>query len=83
MGYTQDTYEITALLLILAIPFILLFASVFHLNVVRPFLKERSYIKMEMGRSNEEEYRYWKRELRKLYIYHIPFVGWIIYRFMR
>lgn len=42
----------------------------------RPFLREREYIKMEIKRSfDEEEYRYWKRRLKKLYLRSIPFIG--------
>ena len=83
MSQTNDTFWGIALLVILAIPFILLFIAVFWMNIVKPFLKEKEYIKMEMGRSNEEEYQYWKRELKKLYIWHIPLVGPVIYRNMR
>lgn len=45
------------------------------------FKKERDYIKMEIGRSfEEEEYLYWKRELRILYISAIPIVRDIVLR---
>ena len=48
----------------------------FYFNVIAPFLKERDYVKMEMQRSySEDEYRFWKRELRKVYLRHIPIIG--------
>ena len=53
--------------------YIIIFA--FWLNVISPFLKERRYIKMEMKRSSDDEYRYWKRELKTLWLHSIPFIG--------
>lgn len=45
-------------------------------NFFIPFKEERDYIKMEMQRSYEEdEYRYWKRELKHLYLRSIPLIG--------
>ena len=83
MSQTNDTIWGTTFLVILAIPFVLLIIAAFWTNIVKPFLKEKRYIKMEMGRSDEEEYEYWKSELKKLYIWHIPLVGPFIYRIMR
>lgn len=46
------------------------------LSVVKPFLSERAYLKTEMNRaSSDGEYRYWERQLKKLYLRSIPFVG--------
>lgn len=45
-------------------------------TVIKPFFDERAYIKVEMSRSlSDREYRYWERQLKKLYIRSIPFVG--------
>lgn len=56
------------ILIVVAIFLIALYVK----NVV-PFLQERSYIKMEIERSfSESEAVYWKKELKKLYIEHIP-----------
>ena len=45
-------------------------------NFIIPFKEERDYIKMEMERSyEEEEYRYWRRELKYLYLRSIPLIG--------
>lgn len=45
-------------------------------NFFIPFREERDYIKMEMERSfEEEEYRYWRRELKYLYLRSIPLIG--------
>ena len=38
-------------------------------------MKARDYIKMEMQRSDGDEYYYWKSELKRLYISHIPILG--------
>ena len=46
------------------------------LNFYLPFKKDRDYIKMEMERSyGVDEYRYWKRELKQLYLHSIPLIG--------
>ena len=61
------------------IGFFLLFA--FFINLYLPFKEERDYIKMEMARSfEEEEYLYWKRKLKMLYIRKIPIVRSIVRR---
>ena len=78
MDYSTDTTlleeEFLIFLAILVIGFFVIFALIF--NVIIPFKEERNYIKMEMERSyEEEEYLYWKRELRRLYISHIPIIG--------
>lgn len=52
---------------------------VFIFNVYIPFKSERDRIKFEMsGALDEEEYLYWKKELREFYISQIPIVGFII-----
>lgn len=48
----------------------------FIINVLVPFKDTRDFIKMEMERSTGKKQRYWKRELKKLYISHIPVVRW-------
>ena len=68
-------------IVVLPIIFICIFA--FYMNVIHPFTEEKKYIKSEMRRSYGDEYYYWKRELRNLYIENIPVFGWIIRRFKR
>ena len=47
----------------------------FLVKIFLPFKEQRDYIKMEMARSfGEEEYLYWKRELKMLYISNIPII---------
>lgn len=59
----------TAIILIIAAIFLI---ALYVKNVV-PFMKERSYIKMEIERSfSKSETEYWKKELRKLYLEQIP-----------
>ena len=48
-------------------------------SVIIPILEERAYLKTEMKRaSSSGEYRYRKRQLKKLYWRSIPVVGRII-----
>lgn len=64
------------LTLFIAILVILFFAIVaVYFKVILPFVYERNYIKMELKRvESEQEYYYWKRELKKIYLkYLIPF----------
>lgn len=52
----------------------IIFAFVFNFFI--PFKKERDFIKLEMAQSLEEdEYRYWKRRLKYLYLRSVPLVG--------
>ena len=45
-------------------------------NSILPFMTERNYIKAEIERSfNDDEYKYWKSELRQLYLSYIPLIG--------
>ncbi len=76
--------ETSFLLIILIIAVLLLCIMAFYINVVIPFYKERNYIRMEMLRScDHREYQYWKRELKRLYIAHIPILGNLILKYMR
>jgi len=56
---------------------------IFYFNVVVPFKQNRKYIKMEMARTRGSEYYYWKRELTKLYLTHIPVVRIFVRKYMR
>ncbi len=73
----EVSYEFLFLLFVLMLGILALIA--FIINVWIPYQRERKYIKMEMKRSDGEEYYYWKRQLKRLYISHIPIVG----RFIR
>ena len=78
----QDENEIFLYGILLA-PLIVLCVAV-YMNIIRPFSEGRRYIKAEIHRSyNESEYRYWKRELKKLYISQIPILGKYIVKHMR
>ena len=69
---------------ILLAPLIVLSIAAVYINIIRPFSEGRRYIKAEIHRSyNEREYRYWKRELKKLYISQIPILGKYIVKRMR
>lgn len=74
MNYTENT--ITLLFLI---PILFLAILALYFNVIKPFSEDKAYIKMEIQRAfDESEYRYWKREMKKLYISYIPILGKII-----
>ena len=77
MDYNTDVLlNEDSLLFIAAIIAVVYTISVLCVKVFIPFKKQRDYIKMEMKRSDEEqEYRYWRNELKKLYLQAIPLVG--------
>ena len=72
---------------IILLAFLLLFGTLivlaFIVNVWIPYQDERSYIKMEIQRSDGEEREYWKHVLREFYISHIPIIGRIILKIYR
>ena len=77
LGYSTDTALNAETGFIIFAAFIIIFIFLaFVINTYIPFKKERDYIKMEMQRSYEEdEYRYWRRELKYLYLRSIPLIG--------
>lgn len=66
-GASENTFFIFMVIVIVVV--FLLFS--FYLNVFVPFMKERRYIKMEMQRSDDEEYKFWKNKLKKLFLKHM------------
>lgn len=45
-------------------------------NIVGPLIRDIKYIKMEMSRSaDENEFKYWEKELKTLYRRHLPIIG--------
>ena len=77
MDYSTDTLLNDEFLIFIAAVIIGGFIIIaFFINFFLPFKEERDYIKMEMERSyEEEEYRYWRRELKYLYLRSIPLIG--------
>lgn len=65
------------------LPVILIIAVGIYWKVVLPFMKEREYILTELERAYDEDYYYWERRLRRLYIRSIPLVGKPIWWFVR
>ena len=74
MKYSYATREDTFWIFILVI-IVIFVVLMFCFNEVMSFMQERDYIKMEIKRSNDKEYYYWKRKLKKLYLSHIPIIG--------
>ena len=62
--------------IVLAVLVLLPVICAFVMGVLVPFKETRDFIKMEMDRSEGRKYRYWKRELKNLYLSHIPIVRW-------
>ncbi len=61
---------------VVAVPLVAICAAVYYITVFRPFADAKRYIMEEIHRAhNEKEYRHWKRQLKKLYLAQIPFVG--------
>ena len=77
MDHSTDTLLNDEFLIFIVAMIIGLFIVLaFFINFFLPFKEERDYIKMEMARSyEEEEYRYWRRELKYLYLRSIPLIG--------
>jgi len=75
MTYTYGTEE--DMLVVLGSAVLIFFVLLaLYFNLIVPLVKEREYVKMEMRRSySEDEYRFWKRELRRVYLRHIPIIG--------
>ena len=71
----------TLLLIFFAIFLLLISAIILYFKVIYPFLDERKYIKMELNRSSGEEYLYWKKQLKKLYLTQIPLIGYFIKKY--
>ena len=75
MAYTYDNTEDTFLIFAFVVIIGFFIVLAFYFNVIAPFMKARDYIKMEMQRNDGDEYCYWKSELKRLYISHIPIIG--------
>ena len=73
----------TLLLLILGVFIFILLLVAFIKQLLLPFLIKRQNIKIELLRTSGEEHQYWKRQMKRLYIGYIPFIGKHIKRKMR
>lgn len=72
---------IWVLLLIVLFFVLLFFMFAFYQKVIKPFQDDRKYIKLQLSKAyDNDEYRFWKRELRRLYLIRVPFVGAILKR---
>ncbi len=71
-AFSQDII----LLIIIATILLCLIGVGIWLSFLEPFMDQRAYIIMEIKRSNSKnEYRYWKKQLKKLYLESIPLIG--------
>lgn len=77
MNYNENTLTLL-FVLILALLFAVLIA---FFRIIKPLSEDRAYIKAEIRRALDvSEYRYWKKEMKKLYISYIPLIGKAIAR---
>ncbi len=66
----------TTLTYIIAFIIIVILGTLLYANVILPFKSAKAYIEMELSRAfNDEQHRYWKRQLRNLYVVRIPIIG--------
>lgn len=71
-----NTQLYTVSIIIICMFFLIIMVAGLYVNNIKPLLKEREYIKMEIKRSfSKREYKYWKNKLKKLYLQHIPLIG--------
>ncbi len=87
MGETVKMNENEEILTILKshliVAFIVLltfFILLFLVSRIIRFMEERKYIKMEMERTEGNEYLYWRHKLKLLYLGSIPLFGAFLYR---
>ena len=73
MNYTKIMTTYTPIIVLIII--ILAVVAIFHsTRLICSIMPDIKYIKMEINRSTTREgKKYWKRELRKLYIESLPF----------
>ena len=55
--------------------FILVLIALFYIKVWIPFANDKRYIKMEIERSTGKKKDFWKKQLKILYLLHIPIIG--------
>ena len=67
----------TAILILISVIALMCMGSI-YMKVWLPFINERRYIKMEIERSIGKKKDYWKKQLKILYLLHIPIIGGFI-----
>lgn len=68
------------LILVIACFVAILVVTAFIVNFWLPFLKQRSYLKMEIRRTDGEEKKYYKKQLEIFYASHVPFVRHFMFK---
>ena len=73
----NDNYGAFDIILFLVVNVLLIFIVILiWINNIVPFLEKCKYIKMEIKRSaDDDRCRYWKNELKKLYLHSMPIIG--------
>lgn len=74
----ESQNDIMMLLFFVGVIILLMLLISFYVNVWIPFVTEKNYIKMELLRATGRRKKYWKMQLRHLYVKHIPILGKII-----
>ncbi len=71
-----NIYQDDILLFSVIVIFVFCIAATFWFKSVEPLMQRREYIRMEMKRSaDKDRYLHWKKELIRLYLRSIPFIG--------
>ena len=74
----NDAKEIDTYLFEILVIFIIVFCFLFYVTErIIKFLERRRYIKMEIGRSEGSELRYWQYRLRRHWLTNIPIFGFL------
>lgn len=72
---TMADYFILLIGIALIVFFLLVLIVKFVAEVYVPFVVDRDYIKTEIMRTYGDSRRRWERELKRLYLRHIPLIG--------
>ena len=78
----QQTQDALIAGIVITLVLIFVIPAICKLYII-PFKSYARYLKMEIKRSYGNEYRYWKRKLKRHYVRSIPFIGKFLVRFIK
>ncbi|MDY6313717.1 MAG: hypothetical protein SPL89_00915 [Clostridia bacterium] len=68
---------------VILVPVLMMCITAYCIGTIKPFIETKAYVKTELQRTQgEPEYKYWRREMSKLYVELIPLLGKFIARKM-
>lgn len=69
------------IIFVILVPVLMMCIAAYCIGTIKPFIEARAYVKTELQRTlGEPEYKYWRREMSKLYVELIPLLGKFISR---